>query len=398
MPTINLPMVGGDPFTMVYQQVQVTGRSILRPTRVEGTVRAAIAGALPAAMFPLALYPDAVASGALAAITPDDMPFGYDRGHLLGIARGGPNHYGNLVPIPHAINIGAWAQFEADMGAAPPLANHHRYMRVDLAYGDPNQVNPTIPNRVQGWAYRLPTIAGAPARTAALSAAIAAGGALIAAGGNLIHATGILNFAAADNAPFVFIPAQRNALLAVRAAYAAWGAPPTVGGGNTGGTLNGGRGDPPAGTTMGPYAFLDVVETSPALRAGLNAAFPLLNYPPAGVIKRNRQSFAVTFTAPQRELIRLVNRWNNNGRLSSDNAWYDHNMRLDSNRTQIDHIIPIGFLPASSSNFYWNAQVTSAEYNRTKGKQSEAGFLAAHQAAPRVLRHRLKRTNFYTPY
>ncbi|HEX8109924.1 MAG TPA: hypothetical protein VF516_19470, partial [Kofleriaceae bacterium] len=147
-------------------------------------------------------------------------------------------------------------------------------------------------------------------------------------------------------------------------------------------------------------AFLDVLEapTSGALRAGLNAQFPFLAYPGGGVVKRNNQNFAVNFTQPQRELIRLVNRWRNNGRLSSDNVWYDDNMRLDSNRTQIDHIIPIGFAPASSSNFYWNAQVTSDQYNRSKGNQSEAGFRAAYQAAPRVLRHRCARTQLYTPY
>lgn len=389
MPAINIPRPGGwDPVRLVYERVHVTGRYIVRPRRVEGTVGGTVDPPLPAAMYPIALYPNAPLTAMVGAIPPEDLPLGYHRGHILGRARGGPNHVCNLVPIPATINSagGEWAQLEQDMAPAAP-AHHRRYFRAELDYGNPNNFNPTIPNQVRAWAYLLPTIVPGPpgivaSRTVALNVAIAAGGALVAAGGNLIHVTNILNFATADNQPVVFSAAQNLALTAVHTAYLGWAGQPVVGGGNTGGTITGGRGDPPAGTDMGPYAFLDVLETSVVLRGLLNAAFPLLNYPGLGVIKRNRQNFAVGFTAPQRELIRLVNRWNNHGRLTSDNVWYDNNTRLDSNRAQIDHIIPVNFAPPRSSNFYWNAQVTSAEFNNAKGNQSEAVFRAAFMAMP----------------
>lgn len=403
MPTINLPRAGWDPVTIVYERVHVTGRYIVRPTRVEGTVGGPAVPALPAGMYPVSLYPNAPGTALVGGIEPEDLPLGYDRGHIMGRARGGPNHVCNLVPIPAAINTGAWGQLETAMATAPGLGGHRRYFRADLAYGNPNNFNPTIPSNVRAWAYRLATIPAAgvvAARTAAITAAIAAGGALIAAGGNLIHDTGVLNFAAADNQPFVFSVAQNTALNNVLIAYAAWGFQPTVGGGNTGGTPIGGRGDPPAGTTMGPYAFLDVLESSGVLRAALNVAFPFLTYPGGGVLKRNNQNFNVVFTRPQKALIRLVNRWQNNGRLTSDNQWYDNGARVDSNRAQIDHIIPINFAPASSSNFYWNAQVTTKEYNNAKGNQSEAAFQAAFLAAPRgagPIRRR-RHTVRYTPY
>jgi hypothetical protein len=404
MPTINFPRAGWDPVTLVYERVHVTGRFIVRPTRVEGTVGGPGVAALPAGMFPIALYPDAPATALVGGILPEDLPLGYQRGHIMGRARGGPNHVCNLVPIPAAINVGAWAQLELAIAAAPGLGGHRRYFRADLAYGNPNNFNPTLPSYVRAWTYRLATIPAAgivAARTVAITAAIAAGGALIAGGGNLVHDTGVLDFATADNQPFVFSAAQNLALNAILAAYGPWGGKPVVGGGNTGGTPLGGRGDPPAGTTMGPYAFLDVLETSAALRGALNAAFPLVGYPGGGVIKRNNQNFAVGFTTPQKILIRLVNRWRNNGRLSSDNAWYDHGQRLDSNHAQIDHIIPMAFAPASSSNYYWNAQVTSTEYNNTKGNQSEAAFFAAFMAAARGAGGPIRRrrvTARYTPY
>jgi len=65
-------------------------------------------------------------------------------------------------------------------------------------------------------------------------------------------------------------------------------------------------------------------------------------------------------------MIKLVNQFNNVGRYNSDNDWYDQGHRLRMIEAQIDHIIPQSHV--NSSNFYWNAQVTSHEYSREAGR------------------------------
>ena len=93
----------------------------------------------------------------------------------------------------------------------------------------------------------------------------------------------------------------------------------------------------------------------------------------------------------------------NAGRLTSDNAWFDHNRRLRPSETEIDHIIPIGVATGNSSNFYWNAQVTSKDYNNQKGNNLDNVFRANYMAAPGVgsggrIRRARRTTNRYTPY
>jgi hypothetical protein len=97
-------------------------------------------------------------------------------------------------------------------------------------------------------------------------------------------------------------------------------------------------------------------------------------------------------------MIKLANQFMNAGRYNSDNAWYDRDRRLRMSEAQIDHIIPKS--SATSSNFYWNAQLTSQEYNGSiKGAQSEANAFIAwrdttmYNAPPRKRR----RTLSYAP-
>ena len=412
MPTLTIPRGAYDPVVVTYQRIHVTGRSIVRPTRVEGTVGGAAVPGLGANVYPIALYPDAVGGGIpVGVIDNQDMPIGYHRGHIMARALGGPSHCYNLVPMPSTINNGAWAQMETALRNAHANVSYipqRIYFRADLGYAaDLNAGDPTLPTAVRAWGYQMGTLAGGAglvaARTAALNAAILAG-----APGRIHRINPPLNFATPAAQPFAFTVAQTTAMNAVIAAYAIWANAPVVGGGNTGGTPTGGRGDPPAGTVMGPYVELDVLEdpaAGPALIAGLNAAFGAavlppggLNYPAGGVTKRNNQNFAVGFTQPQKRMIRLWNWWHHAGRTWSDNAWYDQSRRLGLIEAQIDHIIPV--TNAASSNFYWNAQVTSHAYNNWKGNQTEAGAYAAfHAAGVRGAgpQRKRKRPNYYTP-
>lgn len=415
MPVRIIPRAGWDPVSITYETIHVTGRDIVRPIMVEGTVGGPAVGLLPATTFPLATYIGFQPGGGgepAPGLNRDDLPIGYHRGHIMARALGGPNSAFNLTPMPGIVNNGAWAQMETALSAAHAAAAFlpvRIYYRARLDYAHPNAGDPTIPNAASAWGYRLPILpAGAglvAARTAALTAAIA---------GGLLNRIYRINppqdFSAAGDQPFVFTGAQDAALQAIQAAYAGWGAQPTPGGGNTGGTPTGGRGDPPGGTALGPYAFLDVLEDGalgPALIAALNAAFGAavlppagLNYPGGGVTKRNNQGFAVGFTQVQKTLIRLVNRWNNAGRMTSDNAWFDHGRRLRPSEAEIDHAIPATL--ANSSNFYWNAWVTSKAYNVQKGNQLPGAFFAAFMAAPAAgggpLRRVRRRPNRYTPY
>ena len=386
MPTIQFPRHNWDPVVITYGRVHVTGRYIVRPTRVEGTAGGPAVGVLGPNVYPIALYADAVGGAdPVNNIVPQDMPIGFHRGHIMANVLGGVNSCYNLVPMPSTINNGAWSQMETALRQACHAARHlpqRIYFRADLGYADDlNAGDPTLPTAVRAWGYQLPTIAGGPgivaARTAALTAAIAGGAP------NRIHSINPpLSFAAPANQPFVFTRPQTAALTAVNAAYVLWGNQPTVGGGNTGGRAAGGRGDPPAGTAMGPYCVLDVVDdpvVGVPLIAALNAAFGAavlppngLAYPVGGINKRNNTNANVIFRPEQKRLIRLWNWWTSAGRTTSDNAWFDQSRRLGLIEAEIDHIIPK--TNASSSNYYWNAQVTSHDYNITKGAQSEAAM------------------------
>lgn len=415
MPVRIIPRAGWDPVSITYETIHVTGRDIVRPIMVEGTVGGPAVGVLPGALFPLATYIGFLPGGGgepAPGLNHDDLPIGYHRGHILARGLGGPNSAFNLTPMPGVVNNGAWALMETALRnahAAAAFLPVRIYYRARLDYAHPNAGDPTIPNAASAWGYRLPTLAAGAglvaARNAALTAAIAGG-----IPNRIYRINPPQDFSAAGDQPFVFNGAQDAALQAVQAAYAGWGAQPTPGGGNTGGTPTGGRGDPPAGAALGPYSFLDVLEDGalgPALIAGLNAAFgpgalpPTgLNYPAGGMVKRNNQNFAIAFRQVQKNLIRLVNRWNNNGRLSSDNGWFDFGRRLRPSETEIDHAIPV--TAATSSNFYWNAWVTSKAYNVQKANRTDAVFMAAFMAAPAAgggpLRRVRRRPNRYTPY
>lgn len=170
---------------------------------------------------------------------------------------------------------------------------------------------------------------------------------------------------------------------------------------------SGGRGDQPAGTALGPYAFLDVLDDGalgPPLVGALNVAFVAegLNYPAGGAVKRN-QHVAVAFTQPQKRLIRIANRWMNAGRMTSDNEWFDFQRRVRPSEAEIDHVIPMAVAAGDSSNFYWNAQLTSKEYKVLKGNQREATFQNNFMAQPSAgsggpMRRVRRRTNRYTRY
>ncbi|WP_162878087.1 DNA/RNA non-specific endonuclease [Trinickia diaoshuihuensis] len=367
-------------------------------------------------MFPVSTYPDfAPGGGEPVGLPHDDLPIGYHRGHIFARALGGVNSAFNLVPMPQAINNGDWATMEralTNAHAAVAMLPVRIYFRAELAYAHPNAGDPTIPNSVSAWGYQLPILApGAglvAARTVALSTAIAGG-----IPNRIYRINPPSNFSAAGDQPFVFTGPQNTAFQNVVNAFNIWAGAPVPGGGNTGGTPVGGRGDPPAGIVPGPYAFLDVLEdgaVGPGLIAGLNAAFGAavlppagLNYPAGGAVKRNNQNFAVGFTQDQKRLIRLANRWLNTGRLTSDNLWFDNQRRLLPSETEIDHIIPVGAAAGNSSNFYWNAQVTSKSYNNQKGNNLDAVFQANYMAAPAVgagapIKRVRRRTNRYTPY
>lgn len=402
-----------DPVVVCYERIHVTRRNFVRPTRVEGTVGGPRVGPLPADMYPIALYPEAVGGVDPAGINPQDMPIGYHRGHIFGRALGGVNNPYNLVPMPSTINNGAWGRLEQALRDAHAQVRRQQrriYFRADLGYAnDLNAGDPTLPVAVRAWGYNLATIgAGGPGfvtnRTNALNLAVLGG-----APNRVHYIAAPLNFANAAAQPFVFTRTQTTALNNVLLAYTNWANKPVVGGGNTNSVAYGGRGDPPAGTTMGPYAFLDVLEDAAlggALIAGLNAQFGAavlppngLDYPANGVNKRNDTNINVGFTQQQKRLIRVVNWWNAAGRTQSDNGWYDQNRRLGLIEAQIDHIIPQA--NAHSSNYFWNAQMVSHAYNIMKGNQSEA---AVHDnwmnAGVRGYGQKRKRhpPQYYTPY
>jgi len=379
-----------DTMDVTFERIQLGDRTLLRPLRVEATVGSPYAAPLGAAIYPLSLYAD-VAPGTDPAAAPQDMLAGYHRGHLIAGALGGVNTHYNLTPMTSVLNNGAWSAFENAVRArknAMHASPNRIYMRVTLGYNaNLNDGDPSTSNAIVGWAFELPRITGlgvAAARTAALAAAIMAG---VGAAPNFALQTGPHDCDTQGGGPLVFTLAQTAALNAIAVAYAARvgaAAMPIVGGGNLGGTPTGGRGDPPAGTAMGPYACLDVLEDAvagPALIAGMNAQFGAAVFPPGGLayaaqVKRNNQNFAVNWTQPQRTMIKLANQFMNAGRYGSDNVWYDRERRLRMSEAQIDHIIPQSH--ANSSNFYWNAQLTSHEYNGSiKGDQSEAAAFIA---------------------
>ena len=386
MPNHLFPRGTWDPMFVEYETIHQYGYTLTRPILLEGTVGGAAVPPLPAAVKPIALYSNA--NGALApGGAAEDLPLGFDRGHIMARALGGVNTHYNLVPMPAQLNNGDWATFERrirDSWNVHKFSGNRIYYRVRLTYSLLGE--PTLPSAMEGWAYLRPrvhpfTVAGRAAaiNTAPLPSQVA-------------H-SGPHNLDARGLDPFVFSPAQNAALTAIGTAYAAWGAQPTVGGGNN---L---RGDPPAGGALGPYAALDVVD-DPAqgvLRGNLNAAFPTLDYPAGGAVKS--VTLPRYFSQPQKRLLRLYNRWLNNGRLTSDNAWYDHNCRLAHSRAQIDHIVPYTHVP--TSNFYWNAQVTSRIYNGTvKGNRTEAAAQAHWSAQParQGPARRRHRTQHYHPY
>lgn len=413
MPKKSLARPAWDPVTVTYERIHVTGRYIVRPTRIEGTVGGAALPGLPNNVYPIALYPN-VASGAnpVGAIEAQDMPIGYHRGHIMARALGGPNDPYNLAPMPSSINNGTWAAMENALKQAHNAIRYlpqRIYFRANLGYAtDVNAGDPTLPTAVEAWGYQLPIIVpGAAgieaARTVALDGAIAAGAV------NLVHRiTPPANFANAAAQPFVFNAAQINALTAVQTAYSTWANAPLTGGGNTAGRAAGGRGDPPANAMIGPYSYLDVID-DPAvggpLIGPLNAAFgPAflppngLNYPGGGINKRNNTNASVHFRDAQKRLIRLAHMWRHTGRFFSDNYWYEQNRRLGIVEVQIDHIIPQN--KANSSNYYWNAQVVSHAYNTMKSGQDEtAVFNRFHAAGVRAYgpKRKRKQTQFYTP-
>lgn len=90
MPVKHCPRPAWDPVTITYETTAVTGRTITRPTRVEGMVGGPAVGALPATMFPVSAYPAFAPGGGEpgAGEDHDDLPIGYHRGHILARSRG----------------------------------------------------------------------------------------------------------------------------------------------------------------------------------------------------------------------------------------------------------------------------------------------------------------------
>ena len=388
MPSHEINRGAWDPLYVVYRNVRVGPQLITRPVRLEGTVGGGDPGPLPYDVYPIALYPDANGSQDPSS-RPYDLPPGFQRGHIMGKAIGGPPDFYNLIPMPSTVNTGMWKLFEnaiSDYWKTNKTAGIRIYFRAVMNYPDDvNNGDSTIPNSLQGWAYHLPTPVGGynrPARTAALDAFVAAGLA------SQVAVFGPHNLQASLDNLQAFTGGQNDALDAIEVAYTGWMNSPTPGGGHAG--------DPPVGFDLGPYHMLVVVDTSPGLIANLNAAFPTLNYPGTGVTKT---TFGRAFQPAQKSLIRIYNVWNN-ARYRSDNSFYDQYRRLGLIEAQIDHIIPQAGTPGGP-NYYWNAQLTSHEYNSKKGKKTEDQMYQnwlSTGVAGRLSRRKRFQTKRYTPY